>query len=115
MPTPPVIPQDWLIIVSALTTFISHYLRDANFSKSQNLIISVIAIVIISGATLWLTTGFTGDIKADVVLASGILISLFADGKEFGDLLDFLYLMRSPIARRNGRSAIPPRASRYDK
>lgn len=110
MPTPPVIPQDWLIIVSALTTFISHFLRDANLSKKQNFIISIAAIVIITTATLWITTGFTGDIKADVVLACGIVIGLFADGKEFGDLLDFLYMMRSPVRR--GPSPIPPRASR---
>jgi hypothetical protein len=104
------IPQDYLTILSLVVAALSNYLRDAGLSKSANAIISLLAILIIGCITAWLTTGFTVDIKADVLLACSVLVSLFAGVKELNDLLNFLNMIHSPIAPRPSR--IPARASR---
>jgi hypothetical protein len=112
MPTPPIIPQDYLAAVSAVTAIFSHILREAGLSKTMNTIVSAIAILVITLSTIWITTGFSADIRSDVLLGCSIAVSLFSGGKEFADLLSFLYGLHSPIAPTPVPSRIPARASR---
>jgi hypothetical protein len=111
---PPTIPQDYLTILSLFVAALSNYLRDAGLSKTTNAIISLVAILLIGAATVWITTGFTSNLQADIILACSTLVSLFAGVKELNDLLNFLNTVRSPIAPR-GPAILTARASRNEK
>jgi ABC-type branched-subunit amino acid transport system permease subunit len=91
------LPSDIAFIVALLVSVMSNFLRSDGLPKAANAVIAIVAIVLIAGAIGWLTTGFTLDIKQDVLLIISIIVSLFTGLKELNDLLAYLQAANSPL------------------
>jgi hypothetical protein len=91
------IPQDLLFVLSIVVSGISHYLRDAGLPRAVNALIASISIVAITAVVIAATTGFTADIKSDVLLFCSTLAALIPGIKELVDLLNYLKAAPSPL------------------
>lgn len=94
----PTIPQDYLGVLAVVITFLSHRLRTDRLSNSANSWLAIVAIVAIVILTTWMTTGFTTDLRANILLCCSIALSLTSIIKELLDLLDYQSQSASPLA-----------------
>ncbi len=94
----PTIPQDYLGVLAVLITFFSHRLRTDRLSNGANSWLAGGAIVAIVILTAWMTTGFTTDLRANILLCCSIALSLTSVIKELLDLLDYQAQASSPLA-----------------
>lgn len=92
------IPQDYLAVLSIVISVISHRLRSDNLGDAENSAIAFVAIVIIVGVTAWMSSGFTSDIRTDVLLGCSMLLSLSPALKELYDILGYQAQASSPLA-----------------
>lgn len=104
----PTIPQDYLAVVSILIAVLSHKVRAANLSDGANSLIATPAIIIIAVVTVWMSTGFTTDLRADILLVCSMVASLAPGLKELYDLLGYQYQSPSPLG--NGKQEDDPPA-----
>jgi hypothetical protein len=94
----PTIPQDYLAVLAVIITFFSHRMRTDRLSNEQNSLIAGAAIVVIVILTAWMTTGFTSDLRTNILLCCSIGLSLVSVIKELLDLLDYQAQSSSPLA-----------------
>jgi hypothetical protein len=100
------------IILSAGASLLSAYLRDANLGKWANAGISIVAFVVSSVAVIWMSTGFSGNLKSDTTLFLATAIALA--GKELFVLIGYLQDAQSPLAPKYDTQPLVRRASRED-
>lgn len=94
----PTIPQDYLAVLSIFISVISHRLRSDNLGNAENSAIASVAIAVIVGVTAWMSSGFTSDIRTDVLLGCSMLLSLSPALKELYDILGYQSQAPSPLA-----------------
>lgn len=102
----PPLPADLTIIVAGLASIISAWLRDDGLSNRANGIIALLALVVTAGACIFLTTGFSGDLKSDVLLL--IAVSFLLAGKEFLALASYFQNATSPMVSKPAELAVKP-------
>lgn len=90
------------IILSAGASILSAYLRDAGMSKWANAGISLVAFALSALAVIWMSSGFTGDIKSDTTLFLAVAIGLA--GKELFALIGYVQEVESPLAPKTSYS-----------
>lgn len=92
----PPLPADLAIIVAGLASIISSWLRDDGLDARVNGLIALVALVATAGACIFLTTGFSGNLKDDITLLIAVCFMLAS--KEFFALMSYLQGGTSPIA-----------------
>lgn len=92
----PPLPADLAIVVAGLASIISSWLRDDGLDTRVNGLIALVALVATAGACIFLTTGFSGNLKDDITLLIAVCFMLAS--KEFFALMSYLHSGTSPIA-----------------
>ena len=92
----PPLSADLSIVVAGLAAIISAWLRDDGLSIRVNGIIAIVALVIAAGACIFLTSGFSGNLKDDTLLLLAMAVTLAT--REFFVLLSYIQAAGSPIA-----------------
>jgi hypothetical protein len=95
----PAIPQDYLFVLSIIISVVRHRLRTDNLSATKNSGIAGGASLVIVLITAWMVTGFTADVRADVLLCCSMAVSLAPAFKELFDLLGYQYQASSPLSK----------------
>lgn len=103
----PALPPDIAFIVSLLVSALSNYLRSDKLPRWANALIAILSIVVIALAMVWLTTGFTANLRQDVLLIIGMIVALFSGLKEVSALLDILQAANSPLAPASSQPPTP--------
>lgn len=109
----PPLPADLTIIVAGLASIISAWLRDDGLSARVNGVIALVALVVTAGACVFLTTGFSGDLKSDALLL--IAVSFLLAGKEFLALASYFQNATSPMASKPAELSVRPTAQSWPK
>jgi ABC-type transport system involved in multi-copper enzyme maturation permease subunit len=111
----PPLPADLAIIVAGLASIISSWLRDDGLSARLNGLIAVLALVVAAAACIFLTVGFSGNLKDDTTLLIAVAFTLA--GKEFFVLMSYLQAATSPLAPEPvpTRSSVRPTAQSWPK
>jgi hypothetical protein len=92
-----VLPPELSIVLAAFASWLSNYLRSDDLPRQWNILLAFGAFLVCIAATAWLTTGFSNDIRADVLLLIGIAVQLTLGGKELVDLLNYIKSVPSPL------------------
>jgi hypothetical protein len=112
----PPLPADLAIIVAGLASIISSWLRDDGLDARVNGLIALVALVATAGACIFLTTGFSGNLKDDITLLIAVCFMLAS--KEFFALMSYLQGGTSPIAAAAARKrelAVKPTVQSWPK
>lgn len=109
----PPLPADLAIIVAGLASIISAWLRDDGLSSRVNGLIALVALVATAAACVFLTTGFTGNLKDNITLL--IAVSFLLAGKEFLALSSYFQNATSPMASKPAEIAVKPTVTDWNQ
>jgi hypothetical protein len=89
-----------------VATYLSHKLRDMDkLPHGVNIALTLGSILVLFGLDYWLTADVTGDLKQNVVVGIGLLLSLISGGRELYVLWQILDDSPSPLV---SQDAPPP-------
>jgi hypothetical protein len=104
----PPLPTDIAIVVAGLASVLSSWLKGDGLSDRANGLIALVALVIAAGASIFLTTGFSSNLKDDLLLLIAMCFTLFNTFVEYRDLLSYLKNSPSALAPNPAELAVKP-------
>lgn len=85
-----------------IATYLSHKFRDMdNLPHGVNIALTLGSILILFGLDYWLTVDITPDLKHNVVIGIGLLLSLISGGRELYVLWQILDESPSPLVSKD--------------
>jgi predicted PurR-regulated permease PerM len=93
------LPPELSIFLAGVASWLSNYLRDDKLPRQQNILIALVGFIVCVVATLWLTAGFTNDLKSNALLLITMGVQLGLGGKELIDLLNYIKDAPSPLVK----------------
>jgi len=92
----PSLPADLAVVIAGLAAIVSHWLQDDGLSARVNGLIALASLIVSAVATVFLTSGFSGNLKDDTLLLIAVAFSLAV--KESVALLGYIRDAASPLA-----------------
>jgi hypothetical protein len=104
----PSLPADLAIVIAGLAAIVSHWLQDDGLSARINGLIALASRIVSAVATVFLTSGFSGNLKDDTLLLIATAFALAV--KESFALLGYIRDAASPLApaQVSARASVKP-------
>jgi hypothetical protein len=109
----PSLPADLAVVIAGLAAIVSHWLQDDGLSARVNGLIALASLIVSAVATVFLTSGFSGNLKDDTLLLIATAFALAV--KESFALLGYIRDAASPLAPAQvpARSSVRPTAQSW--